>query len=297
MKNSAQATNAGLFGDIFGTGQGAGTFDFKGLLGDPMLQFGLSTLANNGDMSKGLQQALVASQLQSRNARDAKRDEREDQRFGWERSDREQTLAQRAAYNAALDANEMGLTAEQVSAARMMSNEQGARYIAQVTNQPSFETVQSPFGRGGVGQVNSLTGKIDGYQGPTTHKPPTTRNRLDGDQTIQEEFDSVSGQWMTVGQGARFAPNVTRDLVQPILEKVSRGEALTAAEQRTYDMATQLDPIKALMRNAMGGQTSGQAGASLVGAPSELPVGAKQIGTQNGVPVYETPDGRRFIEE
>eukprot|EP00435_Cladocopium_sp_Y103_P076286 s1_g87.t1 len=270
----------------------------EGLLGSPLLNFGLTTLANNGDMSKGLQQAMVAGQVLSRNARRARRDERDDQRFQWEQDHRDRTQAQRQIYDDMLSGGvDLGLTPQQIATAKMFGPEAGARYIAQVANRPSFEILQSPYGRGGVAQINSQTGEITGYQGPVRHKPPTTRNRLDGGQTIQEEFDPVSGQWTTVGQGERFAPNVTRDLVQPILEKISRGEALTAAEQRTYDMATQLDPIKALMRNAMGGQPSGQAGASLVGAPSGLPAGAKQIGTQNGVPVYEAPDGRRFIEE
>ena len=166
MKNSAQPTSGGLLGffggseqprgllDIFGTGQPTqGGFDMAGLLGSPLLNFGLTTLANNGDMSKGLQQAMVASQVLSRNASRARRDERDDQRFQWEQDDRDRTQAQRQIYDDTLTGGaDLGLTPQQIATAKMFGPEAGARYIAQVSSRPSFETVQSPYGRGGVAQ-------------------------------------------------------------------------------------------------------------------------------------------------
>lgn len=206
-------SGGGLLGDIFGTGASPGGFDLEGLIGNPLLQFGLTTLANNGDVSKGLQQALVAGQLQSRNARDAKRDEREDKRFQWEEGDYERTQAQRQQYEDTLSGGaDLGLTQEQIATARMLGPEAGARYIAQTTNQPSFETVQNPYGRGGIGQRNSRTGQIIGYQGPVsapqeTYGDPVAVVGPDGNETFIR-YGNRGGQIPVRGG---FAPAPDKD--------------------------------------------------------------------------------------
>ncbi|WP_404379935.1 hypothetical protein [Caenispirillum salinarum] len=46
---------------------------------------------------------------------------------------------------------------------------------------PTFETVNNPFGRGGVGQRNTLTGKIEGFQGPPTPRAPEPLEKVLGE--------------------------------------------------------------------------------------------------------------------
>ena len=44
----------------------------------------------------------------------------------------------------------------------------------------TFETIQDPYGRGGVGQRSSRSGQISGYQGPLTPDKPTQRRIVKG---------------------------------------------------------------------------------------------------------------------
>jgi hypothetical protein len=53
------------------------------------------------------------------------------------------------------------------------------------------------------------------------------------------------------------------------------------------------DKLAQIYRNKAGGKEPAQSGA----APSNAPKGAKVIGTSNGKPVYQLPDGTQVIQE
>lgn len=53
---------------------------------------------------------------------------------------------------------------------------------------------------------------------------------------------------------------------------------------------------QAVQRLGAGGDAPAQSGTPAAGAVKALPAGAKQIGTSGGKPVYQTPDGKKFIQ-
>jgi len=270
----------GILGDIFGTGQGGKGFDFQGLIGDPLLQFGLTTLMNNGDMSKGLQQALVAGQLQSRNARAAKEDERENTRFEWEQDDRTRAQGRDDQWanifnpQASPDGAQpstgtpnaqggghpliAGLSPQERALVASMPREAAQKYLLERMNRPTFETVQNPLGLGGVGQRNSLTGQLSGYQGPQTSEAPTAVReyefaRENGYEGSFAEFMQTvrrsPGTTVNVNNGGMDMPDDVpqfpgksvgagaRNIILAVDEMRRQGREITPAQSDAYNLA------------------------------------------------------------
>lgn len=77
--------------------------------------------------------------------------------------------------------------------------------------------------------------------------------------------------------------------------EASAQPAITRAEKAIADARTRQAQAQAAMEKIANG---GQAPASSVRARiNALPPGARQIGTSGGKPVYQTPDGKKFIAE
>ena len=98
-----------------------------------------------------------------------------------------------------------GLAAALAANPNIMSHPQAAQYLSlaeSLAPQPApetYETVQDPYGRGGVGQRSSTTGKLSGYQGPVA--PPAVKDRR-----IVKGPDGLNYYPDT---GERVLPNVT----------------------------------------------------------------------------------------
>jgi len=82
-------------------------------------------------------------------------------------------------------AGQIGQQVAMMSAQQQMEDQRAEQ--ARLANQPKFETVQDPYGRGGVGQRNTLTGQIVDYQGPVT--PDATTSQRDYEYAVQNGFD------------------------------------------------------------------------------------------------------------
>jgi len=285
--------------DFFGTGQpssggraGEG-FDVRGLLSDPLLQFGVETLSNRGDVSAGLRAANSSIQNNQRSQHLNQQQEREQQRFDWERQQQEQAQAQRAQWQGLLSGTgvpqnpEQGLlgapqspqdpvgapAAPQVSGNPLLDNlspqekqllstmspQQGQAYLLNKLNQPRFETVQNPYGRGGVGQRNSQTGQIGGYQGPVTPSAPPAavqefnfakQNGYEGSfadfmQTVKRN----PGTTVNVNNGGLDTPDGVpqfpgksvgagaRNIILNVDEKRRQGQEITPAQEDAYNLA------------------------------------------------------------
>lgn len=75
----------------------------------------------------------------------------------------------------ALQAGQLRQQMAQADMQRKLYELQAQRLQADMAKKPeTFETVQNPFGLGGVGQRNSLTGQITGYQRPEKPDKPAT---------------------------------------------------------------------------------------------------------------------------
>lgn len=87
----------------------------------------------------------------------------------------------------------------QALADRLMADKstREAEYADWQRRQPKYETVQSPYGKGGVGQRNSLTGQISGYQAPKTETPLTqyakAKQDLANGLIDQKTYDAILG--------------------------------------------------------------------------------------------------------
>lgn len=117
--------------------------------------------AQQGQMTKSLQQA----QLQ----------QYEDKR----KADAQQRLAQQRMANALNPEFRQGMNMGEMTRPELgglladTGNFSGMGGLMFPKEREQFSTVQSPYGRGGVGQVGSLTGKISGYQ-----QPPVSLERM-----------------------------------------------------------------------------------------------------------------------
>lgn len=101
-----------------------------------------------------------------------------------------------------------------------------------------------------------------------------------------------------LGQERTSVDNDIRTLTQQL--KDARPTDRPAIKQQLDDARVRAQDVrKRLSELSSGGAAPAAAPPAprAPGAPSGLPAGARQIGTSGGKPVYETPDGKRFIEE
>lgn len=99
-----------------------------------------------------------------------------------------------------------------------------------------------------------------------------------------------------VGLAAQLATALIRDGIR-VPKDAPPG---TTPASYAMDVATQ--QIEAATKKLRGDGDASKPGAKPAAAtpkagPTPLPTGAKQIGTSGGKPVYETPDGKRFIQK
>lgn len=105
-----------------------------------------------------------------------------------------------------------------------------------------------------------------------------------------------------VGLAAQLATALIRDGIR-VPADAPKG---TTAASYAMDVATQ--QIEAATKKfrpegeaptaeSKGGKPAATPAPAKTAAPAALPAGAKQIGTSGGKPVYETPDGKRFIQK
>ncbi|MEQ8441475.1 MAG: hypothetical protein RIM33_02755 [Alphaproteobacteria bacterium] len=116
-------------------------------------------------------------------------------------------------------------------------------YVGPLDDTESFETVQSPFGLGGVGQRNSRTGQIVNYQEPRTqdswqysdpYQTPNgdwVRDRTRGDQfevvpmpaeySGQPVTPDLSEEWTEAGE---LTPRGFEERIAPLSEKVREAQ-------------------------------------------------------------------------
>lgn len=109
-----------------------------------------------------------------------------------------------------------------------------------------------------------------------TPDAPQTRERVEGGSTVVEQFNPQAGVWDEVSRGPRWNPNSRSgsdrtsvgDIGGQLLDKIARGETLTASEQRAFEEYQNLrrapDPFA---------QMFGQTGAAGGSGPSTAPRG------------------------
>ena len=135
-----------------------------------------------------------------------------------------------------------GLAAALAASPNIMSHPQAAQYLSlaqAMAPKPApetFEAVQDPYGRGGVGQRSSTTGKISGYQGPLAAIPePETFD------TVQDPYGrgGVAQQSSATGkfsgyQGPVAEPAAPKaDAPPPLKDRLSMVRDLSSDWQKT----------------------------------------------------------------
>lgn len=85
-------------------------------------------------------------------------------------------------------------------------------------------------------------------------KAPVTRERKEGDQIIEEQWDASQGRYVEVSRAPRYkdeSPSVSA-VVAPILAKVANGEPLTPGEQSVLDYQARVHELDQLLRREAG---------------------------------------------
>ena len=146
----------------------------------------------------------------------------------------------------------------------------------------THSVVQNPYGRGGVGQESSISGKISGYQAPQAQAPQrerkTAKDRfgrlryLDdqtpafSDKTLgpapekeQAKFENVralAGDWESATKPVR-ALSRQRDLMQIGLEAARRGDMAAGSQAVLVTFQKILDPSSVVRESEYARSSSG----------------------------------------
>lgn len=140
----------------------------------------------------------------------------------------------------------------------LYTGETGAKTQAETKAAGALVTQRNAAAAKDGAEINKIKAELDGdLKKQTPEKLTTTLNAVNG---LIRTYDENS-----MDEGA----------------KAARAELQTMARQIANELS----------RRGLGGKPDAGGGPTLKG----LPPGAKQIGTSKGKPVYQTPDGKRFI--
>ena len=123
---------------------------------------------------------------------------------------------------------------------------------------------------------------------PTQPKAPQTRDILEGDQRVFQQFNPATGQFEEVGRGPAFAPDRTADLVAGTAARVDQLRADLLQEQLTEARAGRTDAETTARRQQLDARrnvldlagTIGEIEANLAaleGSPLEPGTGAEEL--------------------
>jgi len=155
-----------------------------------------------------------------------------------------------------------------------------------------------------LGKQSNLTGPLLGSI-PDIIKPiiaPSAANTQElVEEVVQRNLRLVLGAQFTEKEGERL---IARAYNPRLDESINRERVARLATQIRTAAQAKKEAVNYFMENGtldgFQGKTWTMADfnpESGAGLPQGIPAGSKQIGTSNGVPVYETPEGKRLIVE
>ena len=186
-----------------------------------------------------------------------------------------------------------------------------------------FEDVDSPYGRGGVGQRSSLTGKLSGYQGPVAETKPAPRatakdhrGRLryldDSSPAFSDEVLGPDPESVATGPSmpdqlkmVRQLSDDWRETTKPMqglldssqrmtigLEQVKAGDMLSGSQAVLITFNKMLDPTSVVRESEYARSATGQSAIETIkGFAEKLAKGGA------GVTISELESYKRFADE
>ena len=162
--------------------------------------------------------------------------------------------------------------------------------VAAPAEQEIFETVNDPFGRGGVGQRSSTSGKISGYQGAlATPVPPSSQGPSEKDQLSMTR--QLSDDWMKTARPMQGLLS-SSDRMNIGFEMAKSGDMLAGSQAILISFNKLLDPTSVVRESEYARSATGQSALeTLKGMAEKLKAGGA------GVTLKELDSYRRFGEE
>lgn len=143
--------------------------------------------------------------------------------------------------------------------------------------------------------VTAQGGRVATGVRPANTGDAKTREIYKGNEVVQEQFNSASGQWEEIGRGSRFSPgspSVEKEIIS-IIRKIKNGEEPTPAEREAIEIWARSNPIDRLINTMLRGEEGMQVPAQ---QPTQPPEGALIADDPNtGASVYSTDNGKTWV--